>query len=183
MSQWQPPQHIRPVAIGIVEADGRLLLMAVRDRTGALKGWRPLGGAIEFGERAEEALVREFREETGEEIAPPELLGVLENQFEHNGVRGHEIVFVYRTAFKNNAANARASFSFLDAGEIDEFIVHVIPTFIGEGIPLIAPKHRLVPLKLLSARDFPDGVVRLHYAVERASTRLKTAKPPKTKSR
>ena len=73
--------------------------------------------------------------------------------------------------------------SFLDAGEIDEFIIHVIPTFIGEGIPLIAPKHRLVPLKLLSARDFPDGVVRLHYAVERASTRLKTAKPPKTKSR
>ena len=57
--------------------------------------------------------------------------------------------------------------SFLDAGEIDEFIIHVIPTFIGEGIPLIAPKHRLVALKLLSARDFPDGVVRLHYAVER----------------
>ena len=57
--------------------------------------------------------------------------------------------------------------SFLDAGEIDEFIIHVIPTFIGEGIPLIAPRHRLVALKLLSARDFPDGVVRLHYAVER----------------
>jgi dihydrofolate reductase len=27
--------------------------------------------------------------------------------------------------------------SFLDQGEIDEFIIHVIPTFIGEGIPLI----------------------------------------------
>ena len=57
--------------------------------------------------------------------------------------------------------------SFLDAGEIDEFIIHVIPTFIGEGIPLIAPKHRLVPLKLLSVRDYPDGVLRLHYAVGR----------------
>src|SRR5205807_8849047 len=32
--------------------------------------------------------------------------------------------------------------SFLDAGEIDEFIIHVIPTFIGEGIPLMAPRHR-----------------------------------------
>jgi len=73
--------------------------------------------------------------------------------------------------------------SFLDAGEIDEFIIHVIPTFIGEGIPLIAPKQRLVSLKLQSARDFPDGVVRLHYAVERASTKLKPAKPPKPKSR
>ena len=59
--------------------------------------------------------------------------------------------------------------SFLDAGEIDEFIIHVIPTFIGEGIPLIAPKHRLVSLKLLSVRDYPDGVLRLHYAVERQS--------------
>ncbi len=65
--------------------------------------------------------------------------------------------------------------SFLDAGELDEFIIHVIPTFIGEGIPLIAPKHRLVPLKLLSARDFPDGVVRLHYAVERQKEKAKAA--------
>jgi dihydrofolate reductase len=65
--------------------------------------------------------------------------------------------------------------SFLDAGEIDEFIVHVIPTFIGEGIPLIAPKQRLVALKLLSARDFPDGVVRLHYALERQSETRKVA--------
>jgi len=57
--------------------------------------------------------------------------------------------------------------SFLDAGEIDEFIVHVIPTFIGRGIPLVAPKRRLVPLRLVTARRFRDGVVRLHYAVVR----------------
>ena len=63
--------------------------------------------------------------------------------------------------------------SFLDAGEIDEFIIHVIPTFIGEGIPLIAPKHRMVSLKLLSVRDYPDGVLRLHYAVERTAEKPK----------
>ena len=57
--------------------------------------------------------------------------------------------------------------SFLDAGELDEFIVHIIPTFIGEGIPLIAPHHRLVPLKLLSSNAYPDGVVRMHYSLER----------------
>jgi dihydrofolate reductase len=61
--------------------------------------------------------------------------------------------------------------SFLDAGEIDEFIIHVIPTFIGEGIPLIAPDHRSVPLLLLSSRSYPDGVVRLHYAVKRQAPR------------
>ena len=55
--------------------------------------------------------------------------------------------------------------SFLDEGEIDEFMIHVIPTFIGEGIPLIASGRRTVPLNLLSCTKFPDGVVRLHYAV------------------
>src|ERR1044072_3305191 len=57
--------------------------------------------------------------------------------------------------------------SFLDAGEIDEFIIHVIPTFIGEGIPLIAPRRRTAALKLLSIKKYPDGVVRMHYAVVR----------------
>jgi dihydrofolate reductase len=55
--------------------------------------------------------------------------------------------------------------SFLDAGEIDEFDIHVIPTFIGEGIPLMAPRHRDVPLRLRLARKYPDGVVRLRYEV------------------
>jgi len=57
--------------------------------------------------------------------------------------------------------------SFLDAGEIDEFDIHVIPTFIGEGIPLVAARHRDVPLRLRSARKYPDGVVRLRYEVAR----------------
>ena len=55
--------------------------------------------------------------------------------------------------------------SFLDAGEIDEFIIHVIPTFIGEGIPLIEPRHRTVELELLDSHAYEDGVVKLHYRV------------------
>jgi dihydrofolate reductase len=55
--------------------------------------------------------------------------------------------------------------SFLDSGEIDEFDIHVIPTFIGEGIPLVARRHRDIALRLLSARKYPDGVVRLRYEV------------------
>ena len=58
--------------------------------------------------------------------------------------------------------------SFLDENAIDEFIITVVPTFIGEGIPLIAPRHREVPLRLLSLQPFPDGVVQLHYQVQQA---------------
>lgn len=57
--------------------------------------------------------------------------------------------------------------SFLDEGEIDEFIINVIPTFIGEGIPLIAPRRRAVPLMLMSCKKFTDGVVKLHYSVSK----------------
>jgi dihydrofolate reductase len=57
--------------------------------------------------------------------------------------------------------------SFLEEGAIDEFHITVIPTFIGDGIPLIAPRHLDVPLRLMSVQRFPDGVVQLHYGVKR----------------
>ncbi len=56
--------------------------------------------------------------------------------------------------------------SFLDKSEIDEFRIHVIPILIGEGIPLIQPRHRSIPLKLLSSKSFSDGVVELNYRVK-----------------
>ena len=55
--------------------------------------------------------------------------------------------------------------SFLDDGAIDEFVITVVPVFIGEGIPLIAPRHLDVPLDLLSVQPFGGGVVQLHYRV------------------
>ena len=59
--------------------------------------------------------------------------------------------------------------SFLDADAIDEFIVSIVPVFIGEGIPLIAPRHRHVPLHLHSVKPFPDGVVQVHYSVRKTA--------------
>jgi dihydrofolate reductase len=59
--------------------------------------------------------------------------------------------------------------SFLDQGAIDDFIISVVPTFIGEGIPLIAHRHRHVPLGLQSVRRFSDGVVQVHYKVKQTA--------------
>jgi len=69
--------------------------------------------------------------------------------------------------------------SFLDEGEIDEFILSVIPTLIGEGIPLIAPRHRTVPLELISSTKFTDGVVNLHYSVRKQAVPAKVISPGK----
>jgi dihydrofolate reductase len=57
--------------------------------------------------------------------------------------------------------------SFLDGEAIDEFFISVVPVFIGEGIPLIAPRHRHVPLQLRATTSFADGVVQIHYEVKK----------------
>ena len=55
--------------------------------------------------------------------------------------------------------------SFLDEQAIDEFVISVAPVFIGDGIPLMARRHRHVPLDLHSIERFEDGLVQLHYRV------------------
>ena len=55
--------------------------------------------------------------------------------------------------------------SFLDEQAIDEFVISVAPVFIGDGIPLIARRHRHVPLDLHSVERFEDGLVQLRYRV------------------
>ena len=56
--------------------------------------------------------------------------------------------------------------SCLDEKMIDEFVVSVVPVFIGDGIPLVArhPRHVLMTLK--SVERFDDGLVQLHYLLD-----------------
>ena len=56
---------------------------------------RLVGGSVELGELAVDAVVREIGEELGTRLCEPRLLGVLENLFLYEGEPGHEIVFVY----------------------------------------------------------------------------------------
>ena len=59
--------------------------------------------------------------------------------------------------------------SFLDEQAIDEFVISVAPVFIGDGIPLIARRHRDVLLDLQSVERFDDGLVQLHYHIQKHS--------------
>jgi dihydrofolate reductase len=74
--------------------------------------------------------------------------------------------------------------SFLDAGAIDEFVVSVVPVFLGDGIPLIARRRRHVALELLSVERFEDGLVQLRYRVNASEARApRPARPlPRTRS-
>jgi ADP-ribose pyrophosphatase YjhB (NUDIX family) len=95
---WTPPQVIRPIAIGLLFVDDALLVMRVADATGRLVGLRPPGGGIEFGESAEAALIREFREEFDAAVEILGLPSIFENRYVFNGRPGHEIVFAFPIA-------------------------------------------------------------------------------------
>ena len=56
--------------------------------------------------------------------------------------------------------------SFLDAHAVEEFVISVVPIFIGDGIPLIARRQLHVQLSLRSTERFEDGLVQLRYAVQ-----------------
>jgi ADP-ribose pyrophosphatase YjhB (NUDIX family) len=56
---------------------------------------RSLGGSVELGEPAAQAVVREIREELGATLADVRLLGVLENIFSIDGELGHEVDFIF----------------------------------------------------------------------------------------
>lgn len=87
--------HIRPLAICVFRDGDRILVFEAYDPVKKQTFYRPLGGGIEFGERAEEAVRREIREEVGAQVDGLQFLGTLENIFVFNGRPGHEIVQVF----------------------------------------------------------------------------------------
>ncbi len=86
---------VRPIAICVCRDGGRVLLAEGRDSRRGQTFYRPPGGTIEFGERGEEAVRREFRQEIGADLIEVRAPGVLENIFTYEGRRGHKIALVY----------------------------------------------------------------------------------------
>lgn len=89
--------YIRVKAMAILpnaEGTHHAVLRGV-DPSGGAAFHRLLGGSVELGERAVDAVVREIHEELRATMLEPRLLGVLENVFTFDGEPGHEVVFVY----------------------------------------------------------------------------------------
>jgi len=94
---------IRTIALGIVRRGNELLVFDAYDSVKGERFLRPLGGGIEFGERAADAVVRELHEETGSGARVLRLLGVLENVFVHEGRPGHEVAFVFEVELEDRS--------------------------------------------------------------------------------
>jgi 8-oxo-dGTP pyrophosphatase MutT (NUDIX family) len=92
---------VRPVAICVFRHADRILVARGYDAVKGEHFMRPLGGRIEFGELAAEALRREIREELNAEIHEPELLGVLEDVYVYAGGLCHDVAFVFDAKFRD----------------------------------------------------------------------------------
>ncbi|CVI20298.1 hypothetical protein AGR1A_Lc120018 [Agrobacterium fabacearum CFBP 5771] len=86
-------------ALGLHWRGPKLLAFEVYDHEGRLKGVRPLGGGVEFGESAKDAVIREFKEEIDTDVSVLAGSMVLENVFVHEGEQRHEILFIFDLAF------------------------------------------------------------------------------------
>ena len=138
-SVWSVPE-IRASAIGILIFRDHLLCFEGQDTVKGETYYRPLGGGIVFGERAADAVVREFREEIQRQVEVVEYLGTIENIFTSEGQPGHQIMaeFWVRFAPGEEPGDLRP----LDAVESngEEFLGHWLPlTAILDGAYTLYP--------------------------------------------
>lgn len=131
---------IRNIAVGLPVRDRHVLVLDGMDRVKDAAFHRAIGGGIEFGETAEEAVRREFVEELGVALGRVELLDVVENIFTHEGRPGHEIAHVFA----------------VESAEIDRIPLDARLHVLDQGSPI-----RWVPIGAAPYPIYPDGIAEL----------------------
>lgn len=139
-----PAKRVRAVVLCVCEREGRILVFEGYDSQKPETFYRPLGGTIEFGERSEQAVRREFQEEIGSDLDGLRYLGTLESLFIHEGGPGHEIVLVYD-------------------GHLVEERIYQMETFTGNENeePLLVKWKRLEEFGPGGDILYPDGLLEL----------------------
>ena len=95
-------KEIRPIALGLAIKDGKVLVSEGYDKVKNQTFYRCLGGGIEFLEKSDQALKREFKEEIDADIVVKDLLDVAENIFTYEGKDAHELIFIYNVDINDN---------------------------------------------------------------------------------
>ncbi len=145
MNTWRPAPAIRFKALGLHWRGDRLLAAEVLNDAGRVTGVRPLGGTVEFGETAEDALIREFQEELGIVVKPNGAPVFMENLYTHEGRSGHEVLAIFDVTFPGGAFADQTRIAFKE----------------DNGATCFAEWFALGPLDMPGhPRLYPDGLKR-----------------------
>ena len=98
-------EKIRPLAVAVIKKGNKVLAIKGYDEIKKQTFYRLPGGGIEFCEKGEETIKREFMEEFGCEPINIQYMKTVENIFEFNGKKGHEIVLVYEAELPDDVAD------------------------------------------------------------------------------
>ena len=112
------------------------------------------GGRVEIGENSKKTIKREILEETGKKIEIKGYIATIENFFEMNNKKYHEIMFVHKAEFtneedkllqktiKNIEGKDFLQYEWVDIDKIDEY--PILPKVIKEIIKeKIYPIHKI----------------------------------------
>jgi ADP-ribose pyrophosphatase YjhB (NUDIX family) len=135
----------RVIALAVIVRDGRIFAQKGYDAVRNINFYRPLGGGVEYGEYARDAVVRELKEEINQDITDVQHLATLENIFTYQGQVGHEIVYLYSARFADESAYA----------------VEEIHSYEADGLPLHAAWVSLAQVERGEALLFPPGLLDL----------------------
>lgn len=94
-------KDIRPIVLGIARRGNQILVGEGYDKVKEQTFYRCLGGGIEFLEKSEDAVKREYKEELGVDIEVKDFLGISENIFTYQGKNAHELILFYNVKIKD----------------------------------------------------------------------------------
>ena len=114
------------VGVGaVIVCNGRILLEKRKGEPGKGK-WSIPGGLVELGERAEQTVIREVREETNLEVESPELIDVVDSiTFDEGGrIKYHFVIIDYFVKLKGGtvkAADDAAELKWVPFNEVEKY--------------------------------------------------------------
>lgn len=101
MENQSENKRIMIKALLFTEHEGKVLLNKGYDSIKKETFFRFMGGGLNFGEKAEEAMRREIKEELNSEIKNLQFLRIVESIFTYEGEKEHEIIFLYKGDLSN----------------------------------------------------------------------------------
>jgi len=102
------------------------------------------GGRVKVGESSLEALKREFEEEIGEQIVVKDFAGMVENFFEYNQKKYHELMLVFNVDFVNKELYDVSKIKGLEENGKIEFVWKNINEFEKMDIRPVFLKQKLL---------------------------------------